>query len=151
MKVVKKNPIWLVALGLLMAAQLPAFASQDKDSEKVKEVVNAFHHALKASNAKEARSLLNDNVLIFEGGSVERSAEEYAHHHMLADMKYLAALDSEVIEHNVMVSGEYAYSVSRTRTKGEYKGKQRDYVGMETIVLRRTPAGWEIVHIHWSR
>lgn len=58
MKIVTTNPIWLVVLGLFMAAQVPAFASQDEDSEKVKKVVIAFHHALKSGNAEQARGLL---------------------------------------------------------------------------------------------
>ena len=33
---------------------------------------------------------------------------------------------------------------------GIYKGKALDEVTTETMLLRRTGAGWKIIHIHWS-
>ncbi|HAW93645.1 MAG: DUF4440 domain-containing protein [Rheinheimera sp.] len=115
------------------------------------QVVKAFHKALQQGNAAVARSSLADNVLIIEGGGVERSADEYASHHMLSDMKFLAAVKGEVIEHHTVVQGDVAYSVSRTKMSGEYKGKVIDYTGKETLVLVKNEKGWRIVHIHWSR
>ncbi|WP_235281978.1 YybH family protein [Thalassotalea sp. ND16A] len=113
-------------------------------------IVTQFHQALKSGDKELARSLLADNVLIFEGGGVERSAEEYAHHHMLADMKYLAAVNSTMLEHHVQITGNSAISISRSKTSGTYKGKDVDYEGMETMVLAKHANGWKIVHIHWS-
>jgi ketosteroid isomerase-like protein len=34
--------------------------------------------------------------------------------------------------------------------KGAYKGKPVDRLTTETMVLRKTPDGWRIVHVHWS-
>ena len=113
-------------------------------------IVIQFHQALKGGDKALARSLLADNVLIFEGGGVERSADEYAHHHMLADMKYLAAINSTTLEHHVQITGNSAISISRSKTSGTYKGKDVDYEGMETMVLSKQENGWKIVHIHWS-
>jgi len=113
-------------------------------------VVTQFHQALKAGDKITARKLLADDVLIFEGGGVERSADEYAHHHMLSDMKYLAAINSELLEHNVKVIGNSAVSMSRSKTTGTYKGKVLNYQGMETLVLEKQHGEWKIVHIHWS-
>lgn len=108
--------------------------------------VSAFHQALENGDKAKARSLLADDVLIFEGG-VERSADEYANHHMLADMKYLAAVESKTLEHQVSISGEMALSVSRSKTMGNYKDKNVDYEGLETIVLNLSDGKWK----HWSR
>jgi ketosteroid isomerase-like protein len=112
--------------------------------------VNSFHQALRTGDKKTARALLADNVIIFEGGGVERSAEEYASHHMLSDMKYLAAIESKQIEHQVFVQGDMAFSISRSKTQGTYKDKKIDYIGMESITLKNTDSGWRITHIHWS-
>jgi len=113
-------------------------------------VVMQFHLALRTSDKITARKLLADDVLIFEGGGVERSADEYAHHHMLSDMKYLAALKSESLEQNVKVMGNIAVSMSRSKTVGTYKEKERNYESMETMVLEKQQGEWKIVRIHWS-
>jgi ketosteroid isomerase-like protein len=114
-------------------------------------VVSAFHKALKQGDTKAAREILSDSVIIFEGGGIERSAEEYASHHMLADMKYLAAMESELLEHQVFTMGDMAYSISRSKSKGHYKGKEINSTGMESITLKNTASGWTKTHSHWSK
>jgi ketosteroid isomerase-like protein len=113
-------------------------------------VVSAFHQALESGDKAKARSLLADDVLIFEGG-VERSADQYANHHMLADMKYLAAIETKALEHQVNISGNMALSISRSNATGNYKDKNVDYEGLETMVLQLIDGEWKITHIHWSR
>lgn len=113
-------------------------------------VVTQFHRVLKKGDKTTARKLLADNVLIFEGGGVERSADEYAHHHMLSDMKYIAAMNSESLEHNVKIMGNTAVSMSRSKNTGTYKEKERNYESMETIVLEKQDGEWKIIRIHWS-
>lgn len=112
--------------------------------------VRAFHNALKQGDHVGARATLADDVLILEGG-IERSADEYASHHMLADMAFIAKMSSTPLEQQVYVLGDLAYSVARKRTQGEYKDKTLDYVGLETIVLKKVDEQWKIAHIHWSR
>lgn len=113
-------------------------------------IVQSFHKALDAGDKELARQLLADDVQIYEGGKVERSADEYAHHHMLADMKYSKAMETKILEHQVKIMGDTAVSMSRSHTKGTYKDKERDYEGMETMVLEKQDGAWKIVHIHWS-
>ena len=113
-------------------------------------IVKRFHHALRTSDKVTARQLLADEVQIFEGGGVERSADEYASHHMLSDMKYLAAVKNKTLEHNVKIIGNSAVSMSRSQTTGTYKGKEQNYQSMETIVLEKQHGEWKIVRIHWS-
>jgi len=125
----------------------PFFVNTDTAPAKV---VRAFHQALENGDKEKARSLLADDVLIFEGG-VERSADQYANHHMLADMKYLAAIEIKTLEHQVNISGNMALSISRSKATGNYKDKNVDYEGLETIVLNLRDGEWKITHIHWSR
>jgi ketosteroid isomerase-like protein len=69
---------------------------------------------------------------------------------MLSDMKYLAAMKSDTLEHQVTILGNTAISASRSQTKGTYNGEERDYQGMETMVLEKQNGEWKIKHIHWS-
>ena len=154
-KMLKIIAISLLAISFNGAADANKKVTKDAqlftgiDTQAAK-VVQRFHMALQTGDRKLARSLLSDDVLIFEGGGVERSAEEYAHHHMLADMKYLKALQVKTIEHHVKVYDDVAVSYSRSHSKGSYKGKKVDRNGMETITLRKINQQWKITHIHWS-
>ncbi len=148
-----------ILLVLLMTFSFAANAHGDKNKDKglfkgldtpAAKVVLAFHQALETGNKDLARAQLADDVTIYEGGRVERSADEYAHHHMLSDMKYLASMKSETLEHQVTILGSTAISASRSHTKGAYKGKERDYQSMETMVLEKQNGEWKIKHIHWS-
>ena len=113
-------------------------------------VVMQFHQAIQGGDKSKARGFLADDVIIYEGGRVERSADDYANHHMLADMKYLAQLKVEILEHEVREVGETAYSISKTKLTGEFQGKDVKSEGMESMILMKKNGKWKIVHIHWS-
>ena len=125
----------------------PANSGAETDAGKI---ITQFHKAIKKGYQKKARSLLDDNVVIFEGGKVERSADDYANHHMISDMQYLAKINTEVLEHSVKVVGDTAYSMSRTKSTGQVKGKYINSEGMESMVLLKKEGKWKITHIHWS-
>ncbi len=125
----------------------PENSGAETDAGKV---ITEFHNALKLGHKKKARSLLDDNVIIFEGGGVETSADEYANHHMIADMKYLAKIKTEVLTHSVKVVGDMAYSMSKTKSTGQISMKYVNSEGLETMVLQKKNNKWKIVHIHWS-
>ncbi|AZQ84205.1 nuclear transport factor 2 family protein [Colwellia sp. Arc7-635] len=112
--------------------------------------ISEFHKALKLGDKNKARSLLDDNVIIFEGGGVETSADEYANHHMIADMKYIAKIKTEILTHSVKVVGDMAYSISKTKSTGQISLKSVNSEGLETMVLQKKNNKWKIVHIHWS-
>lgn len=112
--------------------------------------VTAFHQALQAGDATKALSLLDDNVLIFEGG-VERSASEYASHHLNADIRFLTDVQSTVLEHQVTIVGDLAISIQRSRKVGHYKSRDIDHESLETMSLKRINDQWKITHIHWSK
>lgn len=114
------------------------------------EVVDAFFMALKAGDLVTARSLLDPNVRIFESGGAERSAEEYAGHHLPADSAFLKTASQEITQRTGDAVGDLAWVASEQRIQAESKGKAVDILSTETMVLRKTADGWRIVHIHWS-
>ncbi len=123
------------------------FSGLDHD---VADIVDTFHHALENGNEDTVRRILADDVIIFEGGGVERSLNEYVEHHMAADMNFLQNMQSRKLEHHIKVNGNTAVSMSRNHVKGRYKDKDIDSEGMETLLLMKTDKQWKIVHIHWS-
>ena len=113
-------------------------------------VVDAFHAALRRGDTKAALGFLAEDALIFEAGGVERGKAEYASHHLEADAAFAQAVPATVTRRAGQAVGNVAWIASEGRTTGTYKGKPVDRRTVETMVLRRTPAGWKIAHIHWS-
>ena len=127
-----------------VAAGLPAAAAE------ASRVVDAFHGALAAGNSKAVLALLDDGVQIYEQGWVERSKGEYAAQHLASDMKFTAATAQTQSARTGAAIGELAYISTEGRNTGNFEGKPVDSFTLETMVLRRMPDGWRIVHIHWS-
>lgn len=117
---------------------------------KVGEVVAELHTALRSSDEATIRSILADDVLIFEGSGAERSLEEYASHHMKSDMKFLKNMDTELLERNIMIHGDIAVSSSRSKMTGKYKNKDFNKVTVETLILKKSNDGWKVIRVHWS-
>jgi methionine-rich copper-binding protein CopC len=67
-----------------------------------------FHAALKAGDKQAVVRLLASDVVIFEGGGVERYRNEYQSHHMAADMAYLQHMSTTRVEHHVRGQGDSA-------------------------------------------
>ncbi len=112
--------------------------------------VDNFHAALRRGDTSSATGFLASDVLIFEGGGVERTKAEYASHHLAADAAFTQAVPSVLTRRAGYAIGQTAWIASEGRTTGTYKGKPVDRVTAETIVLRREGRDWKIVHIHWS-
>jgi ketosteroid isomerase-like protein len=127
-------------------AQNSMFTGMDSEAAKV---AKAFHHALRNGDEKSARELLANDVLIFEGKGVERSADEYASHHMKSDIKFLNKMSITPLEHHVQSQGLLATSISRAKISGHYKDKDIDIVSAETMLLKKVNGKWKITHLHW--
>lgn len=125
-------------------------ANTDYAALSPQEVVEAFHAALDRGDEAAVRALLLPDVYIAESGGVERSMEEYAGHHMPADMAFSEAVSRNVTEMRGLESGDLAVFMSEAVSHGAFRGSEIHSRTMETMVVRRTDAGWRIAHIHWS-
>lgn len=112
--------------------------------------VDAFHRALRRGDTRSAAALLAEDALIFEGGGVERTKQEYASHHLAADAAFSQAVPSVLTRRAGHSNGALAWIASEGRTTGTFRGKALDRITAETMVLRRAQRTWKIVHIHWS-
>lgn len=113
------------------------------------DVVDAFHAALSRGDTGAALALLSDDAIVYEGGEAETKAQ-YASHHLAADAAFAAAVRSTRTRRTAQIAGDVAWIVSEGRTTGQYRERAVDSYTTETMVLRRGPSGWRIVHIHWS-
>lgn len=113
-------------------------------------VVEAFAAALRAGDEDAVRQLLNPDAIIAESGGAERSLDEYAGHHLPADMAFTAAVETTLKDRHVIAGETMATVISESQIHGAYKGKTIHSRMMETMVLRREGERWRIAHIHWS-
>jgi ketosteroid isomerase-like protein len=142
-----KNTAALLGLSLLALAASSAAAENPRGPE---EIVAAFHDALARGDRAGVTELLAPGVVIFESGGAELSREEYASHHLGADMEFAKATKLEVVASEAGEAGDAAWVLTRSRTSGTFREKKVDLRGTETMLLRKTAEGWRIVHIHWS-
>ncbi|WP_237055664.1 YybH family protein [Microbulbifer sediminum] len=155
------NTRWLLCILLaLLSLGVAAHGEKEEQQESSSlfsgldspagKTVESFHRALRSGNREGVLHALADNVVIFEGGKVERSRAEYASHHLEADMRFLQQVQATQLELQVTESRELAYSYGRSRLQGSYEGKALDLESMETLVLKRVGQEWKIVQVHWS-
>ncbi|MBA4000496.1 nuclear transport factor 2 family protein [Brevundimonas sp.] len=113
-------------------------------------IVDAFHAALGSGDGEAVLGLLTEDAMVLEEGGAERSREEYAGHHLPADMAYAAATRSRVTRRAAWVEGDIAWVLTEGRTSGTFNGRSVDRLTAETMILHREADGWRIRHIHWS-
>lgn len=133
---------------LIMALMFPLGATGQSLSPG--EVVDAFHRSLADRDSIAAMGYLAADVVIFESGGVEQSREEYAGHHLGADMAFAGATNRVVTDRTEYDFGDAFAVLSETGTTGRVRDRDIDSRGVETMILRKTSEGWRIVHIHWS-
>jgi ketosteroid isomerase-like protein len=121
----------------------PPSGSSDASAESV---IAAFHAALKSQDAEAAYRLLLPELSVFEDGGAERSRREYFASHVKADMDYRRSADFTLLDRRIHQGADIAIVIT------EYRVKDPEAVlsNTETIVLRQTPSGWRIAHVHWS-
>lgn len=141
---------FLIASGVLYCAVAIADPPTGAGPRDAAATADAFVDAISRGDRAAARELLLPEVLIFESGGAERSADEYATHHLPADIKFMAAMKREVKSRQTGGDQTTAWVATTTRVRGQYKGKAVDLDSTETLVLTRTSVGWRIAHIHWS-
>ncbi len=128
----------------------PAASTASAVPREAAAVIDAFHAALEHGDTAGAAALLADDVLIYESGGAERSKAEYAAHHLGADAAFAKAVRRVVTRRTGRSEGPFAWIATETTTKGTYKDRAINSVGMETMVLEREGATWRIKHVHWS-
>jgi ketosteroid isomerase-like protein len=152
LKVIVALVVTLAAASPATLAQVPSAAVEVRSpaAGEAANAVDAFHNALKRNDVPGALALLADDVMIYEGGRVERSKAEYASHHAPADAAYSAAVPSTLQKRLAIAEGNIAWITSESRATGRYKDKPVDQLTVETMILRKEQDGWRIVHVHWS-
>jgi hypothetical protein len=133
----------LLAANCMLANAAPAPAD-------AKDALTAFYAALAAGDKAGALELLAPGVAIYESGYVEASRDEYARHHLGADIAFARSSTRKVLRHNEKDAGNVAIIWEETETTGASGAKPVHSFGTETAVLEKSGDRWLITHVHWS-
>lgn len=120
------------------------------DTASAVAVVDAFGKALAVADFAQVEAMLDPAVIILESGGAERSRSEYLGHHARSDAKFLAGSHSALSRRLARRDGDTVWVASESELHASRDGKPMTLLSTETMVLESTPAGWRIVHIHWS-
>ena len=141
---IKQSLAWTILAVSLAGVHPAALAATPK------ETVAAFHEALTSGDKDKALALLSPAVAIYEAGYVERSRDEYAHHHLGGDMEFAKTTTRKLLKQSERIAGNTAIVWEETETTGPARGKPVHAFGAGTMVLEKKGDGWTIVHVHWS-
>lgn len=141
-----KNAHLLPLVVMVLFCGMGASADDDEPAD----VVEAFHRALEEGDRATVLRLLAADAVILESGGYEASRDEYASHHLGADMEFSAATERTVDKRWVGRRGEVAWVLTSTRIRGRFRDRDIDVRGVETMLLEHTDGQWRIAHIHWS-
>ncbi|MGQ0586083.1 MAG: YybH family protein [Gammaproteobacteria bacterium] len=139
-----------MAVASLVTALIFAVPVSAKDTDGHLQAADELGRAMTAADTAKIKALLAPDVLIYEFGGQETSFDEYAATHMRADIEFMAKVAGTVVDRKHDAAGDLAWVATRRRMIGSYQEKPIDVFSTETLVLRRGPAGWKIVHIQWS-
>jgi ketosteroid isomerase-like protein len=150
-----RNHSWVLAVLALATLSLPARSAAQEDAgasepeREVQAVVQSFKAALQAGDSLTVLDLLHPEVRVYEGGHAE-TRDQYRSGHLRSDIAFLGAVTTETTWDQLVVGSDVALYLSEYTVKGEYRGREIDAHGTETIALVPTDSGWLIRHIHWS-
>ena len=128
----------------------PATVAIEAQAAPAVKVVEAFSTALQAADLGRAGALLAEDVLILESGGAERSKEEYLGGHAGHDAEFLKTAQVQLVHRTARREGGLAWVGTESELHASKDGKPMALLSTETMVLKNTPNGWRIVHIHWS-
>jgi ketosteroid isomerase-like protein len=139
----------VLAFGACLSATPLAAQSPRADSAAAVTAVDQFHAALAAGDSARAVSLLSNDILVLESGSIQNRTE-YLSHHLGADMKAMQGSKGVRTVVRVTMLGDAAHVVSKTATPATNADGSNGSEMVELMLLSRAPAGWTIRAIHWS-
>ena len=139
----------IAAICVTASSALAQESETTPEESAIRAVVLGFKAALAGGDSTAAIGYLHPDLVVYEAGHAE-SLAEYRSGHLGADMEFAAAVATQPVEQGLIVREDMALWVSEGESRGEFRGRQIESHGTETIVLIPTDAGWKILHVHWS-
>ena len=119
------------------------------DSVAVVSIATRFHAMLSTGDTSGIMTLLDPDLRVLEGGTVE-NLREYLSHHLSADIEFAKAVKETRSAFSYRCAGGVAWLISTSTATGNFNGRDINSDGAELLILSRTKKDWQIRAIHWS-
>ena len=142
----------LLVLVIVALAGATVAGAQNKEAAKVTKAVTQFTQGMEKGDLKLIESVWaqDDEITVFEGGSMDTGWANYRDKHLVPEMKAYKNLTYELREMKVKVNGNMALVRSRYYLSGEANEKKVESRGLITAVLEKRQGKWLLVHWHLS-
>lgn len=132
------------------AAEASAAVDVPAAAQAAVAVAEQFNNALSSGDLATVEALLAPDVLVLESGGAERTREEYMGDHAASDAAFLKDVHRQLLRQRARTAGELVWIGTESELHAQKEGKPLTVLSTETMVLKQTTDGWQIVHIHWS-
>ena len=135
--------ISFVALPLALS-QTPSSADNKTAEQEVRAVIEQYRTALmKGDTAARERIWADDYTFINASGAVLTKAERLANQKSGATK--LGTIETDPDMKIRVYGGDVAIAINRVTLKGQYSGKATSGQFQASIILAKTPSGWQLV------
>jgi ketosteroid isomerase-like protein len=142
-----KRPILAVATVWL---SVPAFASDRAAEAEVRALLDKHADAVEKGDFAVLDTIYAPDVIVLENAGENDGWDDYRNHHLkpeLAELKDLRYRRSKI---RVSVAGKVSWTAFDYDLHAVTKEGVVDVAGKGTIIFRKGPRGWKIVHEHTS-
>jgi len=127
----------------------PSISISPEATEAVR-VVDSFSSAMTANNLASAGTFLDPGVVIVANGVAHGSRDEYLNTTGKARAVFLGKAQAQLLRRQARGGPNFVWVVSSSTYKATEASKVSTMLNTETMLLRKGPQGWKIIHIHWS-
>lgn len=154
MKHIRHSAILALLTLALAGLSTPGPARAVSDPEKTA-VIATLEESARAFETSDLPALervwaTDEDLTVFEGGSVNRGWTDYRDHHLVPEMKEMKNVSYRLRDIAPRVAGgtawaTFEYDISGATEKGPFKSG-----GLGTAILEKRGGNWRIVHWHSS-
>ncbi|MGQ0589556.1 MAG: YybH family protein [Sphingosinicella sp.] len=147
----------MIAVLMVSAALVAATPGVAQDNDRagetsaVTELLGRYRAAIERLDASGTEAMFATDSQIFENGGVEGSYSNYLARHLGPELGHFTSFRFSDVAVDVRFEGEVALATETYNYRIErHEGAPIERRGVTTSVLRRTPAGWQVVSMHGS-
>ncbi|MEO8000791.1 MAG: nuclear transport factor 2 family protein [Arenimonas sp.] len=114
------------------------------------QVVDSFMAKLASGDLSAAEKFLDPGLVVISNGIIQGSRSDYLNGPAKTDAAYLQKNRRQLLRRQARADTSFAWVISEKALFPQNAGKSTTQLVSETMLLAKTPAGWKIMHIHWS-
>ena len=135
--------LWFLALLVFAAhAQAPEAA--------LTAAIETYDSAFKNKDVETIKTLLAPEILLYEHSVRNDGLQDVFENHLKPEILEFEDLQLDFSDVRITSGLTVALLTRQYRIRGRLRGREINGTGNETMVWKKTPSGWKVLHIHYS-